>query len=112
MTAPNWVRRPEATRTLAADSNLGRGGRADGKQEIAAMRLSSVRRRKDAVAVEVLQLGQLSGESKLVCAPWSVTDESYNFHPDEVVFWSVETYPTDVFKLNPRCSGSHTASCG
>ena len=122
LTAPNWVQRPEAAaRTLVRrTATLGAAvARTVGAQEIAAIASFECTNdaTRDVVAVEVLQLGQLEGGVKTrLRAVERVTDESYlrryDFHPDEVVFWSVETYPTDAFKLNPRCSGSHTASCG
>ena len=118
MTAPNWVRRPEAAaRTLVRrTATLGAAvARTVGAQEIAAIASFECTNDapRDVVAVEVLQLGQLEGGVKTrLRAVERLTDESYDFQPDRVVFWSVETYPTDVFKLNPRCSGSHTASCG
>ncbi len=118
LTAPNWVRRPEAAaRTLVRrTATLGAAvARTVGAQEIAAIASFECTNdaTRDVVAVEVLQLGQLEGGVKTrLRAVERLTDESYDFQPDRVVFWSVETYPTDVFKLNPRCSGSHTASCG
>ena len=115
MTAPNWVRRPEAAaRTLERrTATLGAAvARTVGAQEIAAIASFECKNdaTRDVVAVEVLQLGQLEGGVKTrLRAMERVTDESHTyFQPDGVVFWSVETRPTDVFKLNPRCSGSHT----
>ena len=60
------------------------------------------------VAVEVLQLGQLEGVKTRLRAMERVTEIPYPyFQLDGSSFWSVETRPTDVFKLSPRCSGSH-----
>ena len=85
MTAPNWVRRPEAAaRTLVRrTATLGAAVvRTVGAQEIAAIASFECTNdaTRDVVAVEVLQLGQLEGGVKTrLRAVERVTDESNNF---------------------------------
>lgn len=79
MTAPNWVRRPEAAaRTLVRrTATLGAAvARTVGAQEIAAIASFECKNdaTRDVVAVEVLQLGQLEGGVKTRFKPQVESD--------------------------------------